>query len=112
MIPQAMPYMDMFIKVCNIIALLYAFYKFTKKPGDDILTRLSKIEVKLDEMERSLNRSWEEHRAQKETNEVMQNCVLALIDFELSYCIHTNYAEDTSDLEEAKTLLRTHLSKK
>jgi F0F1-type ATP synthase membrane subunit b/b' len=109
---QISPYIDMLLKLLNVIALLYAFYKFTRKPGDDILTRLSKIEVKLDEIERSLNRSWEEHRAQKETNEVMQNCVLAIIDFELSYCIRTNYAEDTSDLEEAKTVLRTHLSKK
>lgn len=109
---QISPYIDMLLKLLNVIALLYAFYKFTRKPGEDIVTRLVKIEAKLEEMERSLNSSWAEHRTQKNTNEVMQNCVLALIDFELSYCIHTNYAEDTSDLEEAKSILRNHLAKK
>lgn len=109
---QISPYLDMLLKLFNIIALIYAFYKFTRKPGEDIVTRLAKIETKLEEVERSLNSSWAEHRAQKDTNEVMQNCVLALIDFELSYCIHTNYAEDTSDLEEAKTTLRNHLARK
>jgi hypothetical protein len=102
----------MLLKLVNIIALIYAFYKFTRKPGEDIVTRLAKIEAKLEEVERSLNSSWVEHRAQKDTNEVMQNCVLALIDFELSYCIHTNYAEDTSDLEQAKNTLRNHLARK
>lgn len=112
MMTQISPYIDMLLKLLNVIALLYAFYKFTRKPGEDIVTRLAKIESKLDEMERSLNNSWNEHRAQKDTNEVMQNCVLALIDFELSYCIHTNYAEDTSDLEQAKNTLRNHLARK
>jgi hypothetical protein len=94
MMTQISPYLDMLLKLFNIIALIYAFYKFTRKPGEDIVTRLAKIEAKLEEMERSLNSSWVEHRAQKDTNEVMQNCVLALIDFELSYCIQLNSISD------------------
>jgi hypothetical protein len=37
--------------------------------------------------------------------------MLALIDFELSYCIHTHY-EETEDLMKAKDKLRGHLASK
>ena len=49
-------------------------------------------------------------KKQDDTNEVFINCMLAFIDFELSYCSHTDY-KYTEDLDEAKATLRKHLAK-
>ena len=47
---------------------------------------------------------------QNDTNEVFINCMLAFIDFELSYCSHTDY-KYTEDLDKAKDTLRRHLAR-
>lgn len=73
--------------------------------------RVSVAEIKIKEIEASLLQGNDRFREQESTNEVMQSCMLALIDFELAYCIHTSY-EDTDDLMKAKTELRKHLSRK
>lgn len=96
----------------NLIVMFYALTKFVTKPHDTIEKRLTTIEIKIGEIERSLQLGNDEFRRQKETNEVIQTCMLALIDFELSYCSHTNYDEDITDLQDAKVILRKHLGKK
>lgn len=107
--------MDLILKVLNIIALLYAFYKFTKKPGEDISARLAKIEHRLDEYERSLNTNWDMTRNHQTMIDDIQLCILYLLDFEVTFCAHfpTEGGEkvDTSDLDEARNIIRTRLKK-
>ena len=97
----------------NLSIMLYALIRFVKKPHDTLEQRILSLEVNVKEIQDILKQDKEELKAQKETNEVMQTCMLALIDFELSYCSHTNYDEDgIEDLQEAKKILRSHLGKK
>lgn len=115
------PYIQLALNLGSLIVMLYALKKFIGTPQDDMLARVGKIEARLDKAESSLNLNWEGLRDHKEDNnesfEVIQSCLLALIDFEISYCIHTNYGsganeKDIKDLEEAKQMLRRHLSKR
>lgn len=115
------PYIQMVLNIGSLVVMLYALKKFIGTPHDDMLARVGKIEVRLEKVENSLNLSWEGFRDHKASNnesfEVIQQCLLALIDFEISYCIHTQYGEgedskDIKDLEEAKQMLRKHLSKR
>lgn len=107
--------MDFILKVLNIIALLYAFYKFTKKPGEDISARLAKIDHRLDEIERSLNTNWDMTRQHQTMLDDIQLCILYLLDFEVTFCAHYptegNEKVDTSDLDEARSIIRTRLKK-
>lgn len=108
----AQPYLQMALNIGSIVVMLYALRKFLGTPHDDLLSRVVTLERRMDEAEKSLNINWDDHRAQKETNEAIQNAVLAIVDFELTFCSHAGYDIDTTDLEEAKRILRQHLAKK
>lgn len=114
MISTIAPYSDFLLKILNIIVLFYAFYKFTKKPSEEITSRLIKLEARLDELERSLNTNWEETRRQKSVMDDIQLCILYLLDFEVAYCAHSSKKEgeeeiDTTDLDEARKIIRQRL---
>lgn len=106
------PYLQMALNIGSITVMLYALKKFLGTPHDDLLSRVVKLERRMDDAEKSLNVNWDEHREQKDTNEAIQNAVLAIVDFELTFCSHAGYDIDTTDLEEAKRILRKHLAKK
>ena len=111
MIKDILPILQVILTSGNICILAYALFNFLKKPQNSLEQRVSVTEIKIKEIEASLLQGNDRFREQESTNEVMQSCMLALIDFELAYCIHTSY-EDTYDLMKAKTELRKHLSRK
>lgn len=115
MIASISPYADLILKTLNIVVLLYAFYKFTRKPGEDISARLAKVEHRLDEYERSLNTNWDMTRSHQTMIDDIQLCILYLLDFEVSFCAHFpkqgDETIDTSDLDEARNIIRTRLKK-
>ena len=115
MIANLTPYTDIILKILNIIVLLYAFYKFTKKPGEDISARLAKIDHRLDEIERSLNTNWDMTRTHQTMIDDIQLCILYLLDFEVTFCAHFpkegEEKVDTSDLDEARSIIRKRLKK-
>lgn len=111
MVTVILPYLQLILAAFNICVLMFAFYKFMNKPRTNLEEKVSICELKIKEIEQSLYQGNDRFREQETTNEVMQSCMLALIDFELSFCIHSNYT-DTSDLEKAKDKLRGHLARK
>ena len=111
-------FLKVFLQLANVIVLGYALWKFLNKPHNtmdirikELETKILELEVRLKEFDQSLHQGNDRFKDQERTNEVMQSCMLALIDFELAYCIHTSY-EDTEDLMRAKTELRNHLARK
>ena len=50
-------------------------------------------------------------REQEEANDVLIHCVLALIEFEIQYCL-TEHKEPSDDLKKAKDILHNYLAKK
>lgn len=111
MITSLLPYLQTFLAFGNLAIMLYALKTFLTKPHNTLEEKVNEHEVKIKEIEASLLQGNDRFREQENTNEVMQSCMLALIDFELAYCIHTSY-EDTEDLMKAKTELRKHLARK
>ncbi len=98
----------------TFIGMIYALYKFTRKPGEDINERLVKIETRLDDTERSLNTNWEQTRKQQSMLEDIQMCILYLLDYEVAYCAYASKKEgseeiDTTDLDEARKIIRQRL---
>ena len=111
MIPNILPYLQTVLAGANICIIGYGFYRFLNKPHTTLESKVNEHDVKIKEIEDSLKQGNDRFREQDNTNEVMQICMLALIDFELSYCSHTNY-EHTEDLIKAKDILRKHLASK
>ena len=111
MVQTLLPYFQLTLSVMNVCILIFAFYKFLSKPHTSLEEKVTFLDLEVKEIKESLRQGNDRFRVQDNTNEVMQSCMLALIDFELSFCIHTNY-QDTDDLVKAKDRLRDHLSRK
>lgn len=111
LLPLLLPYFQAVLAIGNICIMLYALKTFISKPHLSLEEKVNEHEVKIKDIEKSLLQGNDRFRDQEATNEVMQSCMLALIDFELSYCIHTSY-EDTEDLTKARDVLRRHLARK
>lgn len=113
MIQQILPWLQAGVSICTLIGLAYAFYKFTKKPEDVIITRLIKLEAKVDDIDRSLNTNWDETRKTKTVVDDIQLCILYLLDFEVVYCTHASSVNgdeiDTTNLDEARKIIRQRL---
>ena len=120
MIQQILPWLQTAVSICTLIGIIYAFYKFTRKPSDDMAAELETIkkkqgelELKLIEVERSLMLGNSNFQALKEVVEGITSGVLAIVDFEITYCARTGYDKegDLSDLKAAQNTIR-NLKKK
>ncbi len=111
MIKEILPVFQLAVSICTLMGMFYAFKKFLQKPHDTLEERLIALELKQKETDQKLLQGNDRFRKQDDTNEVFINCMLAFIDFELSYCRHTDY-KYTNDLDKAKDTLRKHLARK
>ena len=101
--------LSIFINICTVVGLIYAFYKFTSKPRTDLEARVTEVEVRVKETRESLLQGNDRFREQAKTNKAIFNIMLAFIDFEIAYCHATGY-KDNSDLIKAKGALEEYLT--
>lgn len=120
MITTITQHMDAFLKMANIIAILFAAYKFTKKPQESMSERLDALEEKVDKLETEVNlrqKDFEQQlrqgndkfRSINKILEVLLTCTLALINFEVHYC-ESEHKDISEDLEDARKVLNKVLS--
>ena len=113
-------HMDAFLKMANIIAILFAAYKFTKKPQESMSERLNALEEKVDKLEtevdlrqkdfeQQLRQGNDKFRSINKILEVLLTCTLALINFEVHYC-ESEHKDISEDLEDARKVLNKVLS--
>lgn len=100
-VQSVLPYMQMILSTCNICIIGYAFFKFIGKPHTDLETRVEQTEFEIREIRNSLLKGNDRFREQENTNEVLINSVLALIEFEVHYC-ETEQKPISKNLEDAK----------
>ena len=99
------------LTIFNIIIILYGFYIFLTKPRTTLEKRVQALEVKMAEAEKSLLQGNDRFRSQDETLEVLIRSTLALIEFEVQYCITEN-KPISDDLKKVKEDLHIYLSHK
>lgn len=98
------------LTVLNIIDKASTLKTKSNEPFTELVTKVDELVDKVKVLEVALLNSNKRLDKQDETNEVLQTCVLVLVDYELGYCIRTGY-DDTEDLMKAKSKLRDHLAK-
>lgn len=103
--------MQSFLALCQICIMLYAFKKFLSKPKNDLLERLTAVEIRVKDIEMSLHQGNDNFRMQKQTNEVLIHSTMALIEFEIQYCL-TEKKQLSPELQRAKDDLQSFLSRK
>ena len=110
-VTTVLPLLQVILTSGNICVLAYALFKFLKKPHTTLESRLELVEHDLEEIKGRLLRGNDKFREQEETNQVLLHSVLALIEFEMQYCIEEHH-QVSAGLEEAKKNLQTYLTKR
>ena len=124
MASQVKDYLQIALQIINLLVLGYAGWRFLHKPTDTLAQKHEELKKRVDEhddkfkiidakfedVQDSLNQGNDKFREQAEDNTVFRECMLAFIDFEIAYCIHTGY-EHNEDLIKAKSTLEKHLAK-
>ena len=103
--------LSLIISLSTVISLLYAFSKFLSKPHDTLEERVLALENSMRESDREKIRLNTRCQEQDDTNEVLIHATLALIEFEIQYCL-TEKKPMSKDLEKAKEDLHHYLAKK
>ena len=103
--------LSLIISLSTVCTLVYGFGKFLAKPHDSLEQRVSVLESKLTDVDRELLKGKDTFHEQNVTNEVLIHSILALIEFEIQYCL-TEKKPMSKDLEKAKEDLHRYLAKK
>ena len=110
-IATILPIAQLILSLSNIIILAYAFFKFLNKPQDTLNTRITLLETEVRDIKASLLQGNEKFKEQEETNKILIHSVLALIEFEIQYCL-LEHKEMSDGLKRAKEDLNSYLSKR
>lgn len=108
---QSLMIMQLILSFSNLCIIGYAFFRFLKKPHDNLEERLHEVELSIKEIKSSLFQGNDRFRNQESTNEVLIHSTLALIEFEIQYCL-TEKKQLSKDLERAKEDLHSYLARK
>lgn len=110
--PSALlPFLQTILAFANICIIGYGFYKFLGRPRNSLEERVNAHDVEIKEIKASLLQGNDRFREQEDTNEVLLHSLLALIEFEIQYCLTEN-KPISKDLERAKDNLHSYLSKR
>lgn len=103
--------MSMFLQAANIIVILWAFKNFLSKPHNSLEARITALEIEMKDAKQSLHQGNDRFREQENTNEVLIHSVMALIEFEIQYCL-TEKKPMSDDLKKARDDLHSYLARK
>lgn len=96
--------MQMILAFCNICIIGYGFYKFLNTPRDSMEQRITALEVEVKNLKVS-----QEH--DQDSLKVLTRSTLALIEFEMQYCM-TEHKDMSDSLKAAKKDLEDFLSQR
>ena len=104
--------LKVFLQVAQMVTILYAVYKFSRKPHDSLEQRVTNLEVKVNEIEDSLKQGNDKFRELKKASTLIVNSIIALIEFEVDYCMHHGDEKISDKLEQSKNALYNFLTEK
>ena len=96
--------MQMLLAFCNICIIGYGFYKFLNTPRDSMEQRITTLEIEVKNLKSS-------QAHDQDSLKVLTRSTLALIEFEMQYCI-TEHRDMSDSLKTAKKDLEDFLSQR
>lgn len=111
MVQTVQSYLQTALTTFNIIIILYGGYKFLGRPRTNLEQRVSQIEKDIKEIRDCLKRGNNKFADHDKGLEVITKNVLALIEFEMQYCLKSDYPV-SKGLERSKEELNEYLSSK
>lgn len=111
MVETILPIMQMILSFGNICILVYALMKFLNRPHNTLEERVNAHDMELKEIKSSLLQGNDRFREQDNTNEVIIRSTLALVEFEMQYCL-VEHKEMSEGLRQAKKDLNDYLARR
>ena len=103
--------MQSLVTLFTLCGMIYTFKQFIREPHDTLEERVAILEARQKEVEDRLHKGNKRFDEQDETNAILIHSTLALIEFEMQYCISKD--EQISDgLRVAKEDLNKFLSRR
>lgn len=99
------------LTVLNIIDKQNTLRTKAAEPFNLLKSRVDTHDVEISEIKQALKQGNDRFREQDKTNEVLIHSTLALIEFEIQYCL-TEHKEMSKGLEKAKEDLNNFLARK
>lgn len=99
------------LTVLNIIDKLRALRSAEAEPFENLKERVEILEAETKVIKESLRYDNDKFREQEETNATFKSVMLSFVNFEIAYCLHTDY-KYTDELMKAKDELERYLSGK
>ena len=111
-----LPVLQMILAFCNIIIIGYGGYKFLNKPHDTLEQQVKELEKKVEaheyafkEVRQALLNGNDRFKDQDDAIRILIKSTLALIEFEMSYCL-IEHKEISPALSKVKEELNDYLS--
>lgn len=103
--------LSIIVMFCNICIMAYGFYKFLGRPHSTLEAKVIALEKEVQDLKLDVRDGDKQIAVNANALGVIQKCLLALLEFEISFCLSSGY-NDTDDLEAAKRELHNYLSTK
>lgn len=103
--------LGLFLTILNIKDKLRTMKKEEEQPIEKLKERVDALEDRTDRIEKQVSGHNEKFEDQEETNATFRSVMLSFVNFEIAYCLHTDY-NHTEELMKAKDELEKYLAGK
>ena len=97
------------LTILNIIDKRNNMKQSAEQPFNDLKKRVDGHDIEINDIKQALKLGNDHFREQEATNATFKSVMLSFVNFEIAYCLHTNYPH-TEELLEAKNELESYLT--
>lgn len=97
------------LTILNIIDKRNTMKRAAEQPFNELKRRVDGHEIEISDIKQALKLGNDRFREQEETNATFKSVILSFVNFEIAYCLHTNYPH-TEELIQAKDELESYLT--
>lgn len=101
--------LGLILTILNIIDKRNTMKRTAEQPFNELKRRVDGHDVEITDIKQALKMGNDRFREQEETNATFKSVMLSFVNFEIAYCLHTNYPH-TEELLQAKDELESYLT--
>lgn len=102
-------FLGLVLTILNIIDKRNAMQQQAEEPFNALKRRVDGHDIEIGDIKQALKLGNDRFREQEETNATFKSVMLSFVNFEIAYCLHTNYPH-TEELMDAKRELEQYLT--
>jgi hypothetical protein len=102
-------FLGLVLTILNIIDKRNTMQQQAEEPFNDLKRRVDGHDIEIGDIKQALKLGNDRFREQEETNATFKSVMLSFVNFEIAYCLHTNYPH-TEELMDAKRELEQYLT--